>query len=91
MTAEGGDRAPKVRPPRRDRRPVSLSDLRRASVYFYPKAFTPGCTTQACDLRNTHHRFIATGYAVVESARIGSLALEVPRGVRTPLLRALRP
>lgn len=34
---------------------VSLSDFKgkRVLVYFYPKALTPGCTTQACDLRDT--------------------------------------
>lgn len=35
-------------------RPVSLSDFggRHVLVYFYPKASTPGCTTQACGLRD---------------------------------------
>ncbi|GGG52552.1 peroxiredoxin [Kocuria dechangensis] len=35
-------------------RPVRLSDLRgrKVIVYFYPKAFTPGCTSEACDFRD---------------------------------------
>lgn len=48
-------------------RTVSLSDHRgrRVIVYFYPKASTPGCTTQACDFRDSLARFAADGFAVV--------------------------
>jgi peroxiredoxin Q/BCP len=34
-------------------------------VYFYPKAFTPGCTSESCDFRDNHERFLAAGYAVI--------------------------
>lgn len=34
-------------------------------IYFYPKAFTPGCTTESCDFRDSHERFIAAGYQVL--------------------------
>ena len=34
-------------------------------IYFYPKAFTPGCTTESCDFRDSHERFAAAGYAVL--------------------------
>ncbi len=34
-------------------------------VFFYPKAFTPGCTTEACDFRDNHERFLAAGYEVI--------------------------
>ena len=46
---------------------VTLADLRgsRAVVYFYPKAFTPGCTTEACDFRDNHEALAAQGYRVV--------------------------
>ncbi|MDO5618347.1 thioredoxin-dependent thiol peroxidase [Kocuria sp.] len=46
---------------------VSLSDYagQRVIVYFYPKASTPGCTTQACDFRDNLNRFLAEGYAVL--------------------------
>lgn len=39
-----------------DGQPVRLSDLRgkKVLVYFYPKAMTPGCTTQACGLRDVN-------------------------------------
>ncbi len=34
-------------------------------LYFYPKDNTPGCTTQACDLRDNYQRFISEGYEIV--------------------------
>lgn len=34
-------------------------------VYFYPKAFTPGCTGESCDFRDNHERFIAAGYTII--------------------------
>lgn len=49
-----GDEAPEFSLLDQDGRAVSLSDFRgrKALVYFYPKADTPGCTTQACGLRD---------------------------------------
>lgn len=46
---------------------VSLSDFagRRVIVYFYPAAFTPGCTTEACDFRDNLASLQGAGYAVV--------------------------
>jgi peroxiredoxin Q/BCP len=38
---------------------------RRLLVYFYPKAFTPGCTTQACDLRDRDQVFRDAGWQIV--------------------------
>lgn len=48
-------------------RNVSLEDYRgrEVIVYFYPKAATPGCTTQACDFRDSLERFTAEGFAVL--------------------------
>lgn len=34
-------------------------------VYFYPKAMTPGCTTEACDFRDSENSFKAAGYTVI--------------------------
>ncbi len=34
-------------------------------MYFYPKAFTPGCTTEACDFRDQYQAFSAADYAIV--------------------------
>lgn len=44
-----------------------LSDFKGQNVilYFYPKDNTPGCTTQACDLRDTYHYFKAKGYTII--------------------------
>ncbi len=49
-----GDPAPDFTLPDQDGNPVTLSDLRGKTVvlYFYPKADTPGCTTQACGVRD---------------------------------------
>ena len=51
---EQGDRAPDFELPDQDGRPVKLADFRgqRVVVYFYPKADTPGCTQQSCNLRD---------------------------------------
>ena len=34
-------------------------------IFFYPKAFTPGCTTESCDFRDRHESFYATGYEIL--------------------------
>lgn len=51
---ELGERAPDFELPDQDGKPVKLSSLRGRPVvlYFYPKADTPGCTTQACGVRD---------------------------------------
>jgi thioredoxin-dependent peroxiredoxin len=51
---EPGAQAPDFELPDQDGRAVKLSDLRGRPVvvYFYPKAATPGCTTQACGVRD---------------------------------------
>ena len=38
-------------------------------LYFYPKDSTPGCTAEACDLRDNYERFIALGYEVLGVSR----------------------
>jgi peroxiredoxin Q/BCP len=49
-----GDAAPDFELPDQDGNPVSLSGLRGRKIvlYFYPRADTPGCTTQACGVRD---------------------------------------
>ena len=46
---------------------VRLGDFagRKLVLYFYPKDSTPGCTAEACDLRDNYERFLAAGYAVL--------------------------
>jgi peroxiredoxin Q/BCP len=50
-----------------DGSPVTLSDLqgKHVVVYFYPAAMTPGCTTQACDFRDSLDALHAQGYHVL--------------------------
>lgn len=62
-----GDTAPEFSLPDAQGKTVSLSDYagQKVIVYFYPKAMTPGCTTQACDFRDRMERFTADGYAVI--------------------------
>jgi peroxiredoxin Q/BCP len=63
---EAGDQAPDFELPDQNGKPVRLSQLRGRSVvlYFYPKADTPGCTTQACGVRD-HRADYETAGAVV--------------------------
>ena len=62
-----GDRAPDFTLPDADGAPVRLADLRGRKVvlYVYPAASTPGCTTQACDFRDSLPALQGAGYAVV--------------------------
>ena len=50
---------------------VSLADYagRKLVLYFYPKDSTPGCTAEACDLRDNYERFLALGYEVLGVSR----------------------
>lgn len=54
-----------------DERPVSLRDLRgrRVILFFYPEAMTPGCTTEACDFRDSLAPLQAAGYTVLGISR----------------------
>ncbi len=54
-----------------DGRSVSLADLRGRKVilYFYPAAMTPGCTTQACDFRDSIASLQGAGYTVIGVSR----------------------
>jgi peroxiredoxin Q/BCP len=62
-----GDEAPDFELPDQDGRPVRLSDLRGGPVvlYFYPRADTPGCTTQACGVRDHRDDYAAAGATVL--------------------------
>lgn len=37
---------------------------RKTVIYFYPKDSTPGCTAEACNIRDNYHSFMARGYQV---------------------------
>lgn len=62
-----GDAAPDFELPDQDGSPVSLSNQRGRKVilYFYPKDDTPGCTRQACDLRDRSAELDARGAIVL--------------------------
>lgn len=64
-----GDTAPAFSLPDADGEQVSLADHlgkgRRAIVYFYPAALTPGCTKQACDFTDNLDVLAAAGYDVI--------------------------
>lgn len=64
---EPGDVAPDFTLPDQDGRDVTLSDLRGTPVlvYFYPRDFTPGCTQQACDVRDRWAEFGQAGITVL--------------------------
>jgi peroxiredoxin Q/BCP len=59
--------APDFELPDQDGKPVTLSGLRgrRVVLYFYPKADTPGCTTQACGIRDHRADYDAAGAVVL--------------------------
>jgi peroxiredoxin Q/BCP len=62
-----GDQAPDFTLPDQHGNPVSLAGLRGKSVvlYFYPKADTPGCTTQACGVRDHNTDYAEVGAVVL--------------------------
>ena len=65
-----GNLAPAFTLPDQDGNPVSLKDFRDKKIvvlYFYPKAMTPGCTVQACGLRDTQK----------ELAKLGAVAIGI--------------
>lgn len=62
-----GDRAPDFTLPDQNGKAVSLKDFRgrRLALYFYPKDMTPGCTNQACNLRDNMAALRKAGIAVL--------------------------
>ena len=86
-----GDTAPDFTLPDSDGAPLSLSSLRghKVVLYVYPAAATPGCTTQACDFRDSLSALAAAGYAVVGLSPDTSAKLAAFRdaeGLTFPLL-----
>ncbi|HHF4199423.1 TPA: thioredoxin-dependent thiol peroxidase [Haemophilus influenzae] len=62
-----GNQAPAFTLLNQQEKPVSLNDFRgkKVLIYFYPKALTPGCTTQACGLRDSKSELDALGLVVL--------------------------
>jgi peroxiredoxin Q/BCP len=63
-----GERAPDFALPDQDGREQRLSQLLNGQaliLYFYPADFTPGCTKEACDLRDLHTQILSAGLRVI--------------------------
>ncbi|WP_392563175.1 thioredoxin-dependent thiol peroxidase [Orbus sturtevantii] len=62
-----GEKAPQFTLPDQDGEEVSLTDFKdqRVLLYFYPKAMTPGCTVQACNLRDNVDNFNKYNVAII--------------------------
>ena len=67
MAIEVGDQMPGFELADEADNPVSLGDFvgSRLIMFFYPKAMTPGCTTEACDFRENYAAFGEAGFDVV--------------------------
>lgn len=66
-TLKIGDKAPDFIAKDHKGNTVSLSDYKgkKLVLFFYPKASTPGCTMEACNLRDNYQQFLAKGYDVL--------------------------
>lgn len=62
-----GDKAPEFEGIDQDGNPIKSSDYKgkKYVVFFYPKASTPGCTAQACDLRDNEDALKSKGYEII--------------------------
>jgi peroxiredoxin Q/BCP len=69
---QAGDRIPEFTATLDDGRTVSISELLEAGpavVFFYPKAFTPGCTAESCNFRDRSSEFADLGVARIGVSR----------------------
>lgn len=62
-----GDKAPELNVKDQDGILHSLADYKGKKIvlYFYPKDATPGCTAQACNLRDNHNQLRKAGYSII--------------------------
>ena len=62
-----GDKAPEILGHDEQGREIKLSDFagKKLVLYFYPKDMTPGCTTEACNLRDNYSSLRKQGYEVL--------------------------
>ena len=61
-----GDKMPSFAAADETGKMVTNKDLigKKTVIYFYPKDSTPGCTAEACNIRDNYHAFVAQGYQV---------------------------
>ncbi|MDY0781479.1 thioredoxin-dependent thiol peroxidase [Tenacibaculum sp. IB213877] len=66
-TLKVGDKAPNFEAKDQNGNTIKLTDYKgkKLVLFFYPKASTPGCTTEACNLRDNYQTFLAKGYDVL--------------------------
>ncbi len=66
-TLKPGDKAPEFTGKDQSGNEVSLADFKgnKLVIYFYPKDNTPGCTSQACNLRDNYDLLLSKGYKVL--------------------------
>ena len=67
MKLKEGDKAPNFESTDQDGKKVELSDFKGKTLvlYFYPKDNTPGCTAEACNLRDNYNQFTSKGYEIL--------------------------
>ncbi|MBT3800707.1 MAG: thioredoxin-dependent thiol peroxidase [Bacteroidetes bacterium] len=67
MKLKIGDMAPAIKANNQNGEEVKLSDFegKKVVLYFYPKDSTPGCTQEACNLRDNYNTLIKQGYVVL--------------------------
>jgi peroxiredoxin Q/BCP len=66
-TLKKGDKAPAFSVKNQEGKLVQLDDFKGKKVvlFFYPKASTPGCTMEACNLRDNYETFKSKGYEII--------------------------
>ena len=67
MELKIGDKAPDINAVDQDGNKISSSDLKGSKVilYFYPKDSTPGCTAEACNLRDNYGLLLKKGFKII--------------------------
>jgi peroxiredoxin Q/BCP len=67
MRLEPGDQAPPFAAIDQNGDERTAADFRekKLAMYFYPRAFTPGCTTEACDFRDRYELFVDSGVQIL--------------------------
>ncbi|MBN2669782.1 MAG: thioredoxin-dependent thiol peroxidase [Bacteroidales bacterium] len=67
MNLKIGDQAPDFKGQNQDEKTIQLSDFKgqKLVLFFYPKDNTPGCTAEACNLRDYNQELKAAGFALL--------------------------